>query len=129
MRHVFAFCLTLFFISECLAAGGPPIIVTKADNGRQITVRSGEAFQVRLEAPGGTGFLWKADPVDADYLEIVTEETTGSREADRTGGTVCTIWTIMAKKPGSANIIMRYYRPWEGRDKAADTFSVNLKIL
>ncbi len=111
------------------ACGGQEMVIVKKDNGREITVRNNDIFELQLESHGGTGYIWGFEVLITDYFEVLKEETKSESGTGMTGGPVTHIWTIRAKKPGTTEVSMSYYRPWEGKDKAADRFTVKLRIL
>ena len=38
------------------------------------------------------------------------------------------VWRFKAEKPGTTEIKMAYYRPWEGVGKTTDHFLIKLRI-
>lgn len=111
------------------AEGGDNVIVLqKADSGREVQVRSGDIVQIELSGAGGTGYWWYATRLDAQYVELVSEETSPSGDKKLMGGPVKGIWRLKAKAPGKTEVVMKYYRVWEGPEKAAEQFSVILSI-
>ncbi len=104
------------------------MIITGKDSGREITVNQGEIIQIELEAVGGTGYMWAVDAFDEEHLGIVHTETKSFFKEGLTGAPITYIWRLKAKRPGETAVIMLYYRPWEGKDKAADTFTIKLRI-
>ena len=111
------------------ACGGQKMVIVKKDNGKEITVRNNDIFELQLESHGGTGYIWGFEVLIPDYFEVLKEETMSESKKGMTGGPVMHIWTIRAKKPGTTEMSMSLYRPWEGKDKAADRFTVKLRIL
>ena len=111
------------------AAGNHMMRIKRNDNGKEITVSRGNLVEVSLESQGATGYLWRFDGIDADFIDVVREETAIESAPGLTGGPVIHTWTLLIKKEGATEIRMSYYRPWEGKDKAADTFTVRLRIL
>ena len=109
--------------------GGNKIVIAKKDNGREVTVRNNDIFELQLESHGGTGYTWGFEVLNPEYLEVMKEESKSESGTGMTGGTVTHIWTIRTKQPGTTDISMNFYRPWEGKDKAAESFTVKLVIL
>jgi len=105
----------------------PTVILQKGDHGKEITLKRGEVFEIRLEGTGGTGYGWYVRDLDTGHLDLLGEKTkVGS--AGRLGGPVLGLWTFRAKEPGNTEIAMDYYRPWEGIQKAAEHFRVRITI-
>jgi predicted secreted protein len=107
--------------------GGSVVILQKEDNGREVEVKPGDVIQVELNGSGGTGYWWYATKMDAKYAELVSEETKAPAEK-KPGGPVKGIWRIKVKGQGKTDLIMKYYRVWEGSGQAVDQFSVILDI-
>jgi predicted secreted protein len=103
------------------------VMLQKTDSGRQIEVKSGAAVQIELPGSGGTGYWWYVTRIDTKYAELVSEETKQLGER-KPGGPVQGIWLIKAKEPGRTEVVLKYYRVWEGPDKAEDQFSIILNI-
>ncbi len=108
--------------------GASVVILHKQDNGREVQVKAGDAIQVELEGAGGTGYWWYVTGLDAARLEVLSEETKAPSDKKLLGGPVTGVWRFKAKEPGKTQLIMKYYRVWEGPEKAADQFSVVLNI-
>lgn len=108
--------------------GGNVIILHKEDGGREVQVKSGDVIQVELQGAGGTGYWWYVSGLDAAHTELVSEETKAPSDKKLLGGPVKGIWRFKAKEPGRTELIMKYYRVWEGPGTAVDQFSVILNI-
>ena len=111
------------------ACGGQKMVIVKKDSGREITVRNNDSFELQLESHGGTGYIWGFEVLIPDYLEVLKEETKSESGTGIVGGPVTHNWTIRAKKSGTTEMSMSLHRPWEGKDKAAERFTVKLMIL
>ena len=103
------------------------VTLQKTDSGRQIEVSPGTAVRIELPGSGGTGYWWYVTRIDTRYAELVSEETKQLGER-KPGGPVQGIWLIKAKEPGRTEVVLKYYRVWEGPDKAEDQFSIILNI-
>jgi len=121
--------LTLFMIYLPPAKANQKMLISRNDNGREITLTSGDLVEISLESRGATGYLWSFTGLDPEYLEIVKEETTSESEDTVTGGPVTHIWTLRTRKNGLTEIRMSYTRPWEEKKAAADVFAIRLRIL
>ena len=108
--------------------GGNVVMLHKEDNGREVQVKSGDVIQVELDGAGGTGYWWYVTRIDAGYMELVSEETNPAADKKLLGGPVKGIWRFKAKGQGRTDLVMKYYRVWEGPEKAENQFSVILNI-
>ena len=107
--------------------GDSMVMLQKTDSGRQIEVKSGATVGIELSGSGGTGYWWYVTRIDTRHAEVVSEETKQVGEK-KPGGPVQGIWRIKAKEPGRTEVMLKYYRVWEGPDKAEDQFSIILNI-
>ena len=108
--------------------GANVVILQKEDSGREVVVKSGDVIQIELSGSGGTGYWWYVTKMDSKYAELVSEETKAPSDKKLLGGPTKGTWRFKAKEPGKTDLIMKYYRAWEGPEKAVDEFSVILNI-
>jgi predicted secreted protein len=127
--------LVLVFMAfgvQTWASGGnmekePDVILQKQDNGKEVTLNSGQVIQVQLEGMGGTGYWWYVQDLNRRYFDLLSEKTKSVSDG-RVGGPVLGLWTFRVKEPGATEIKMDYYRSWEGVAKAAEHFRVKMNI-
>lgn len=103
--------------------------LTQADSGKKITVKTGDLILIELTEQGATGYEWQFDDLDGQFFElkdIATEKVHG--EKDFTGAPVLKKWRLQAKKPGQAAIQLNYFRPWEDKSTAVQTFGLQVTI-
>jgi predicted secreted protein len=109
--------------------GGNVVILQKEDSGREVDIKSGDVIQIELSGSGGTGYWWYVTNLDKTRAEVVSEETKPALSDKKLlGGPTTGVWRFKAKEPGRAELIMKYYRVWEGPEKAEGQFSVILNI-
>lgn len=105
------------------------LVVTKADSGKEITVTCGDIIQIELVEQGATGYLWQFDDLDRQYFDLTNIETEKiHKEGGFTGAPVLKRWQLKAKKAGKITVHMYYFRPWEDKRKAADRFTLSVRI-
>ena len=111
-----------------IAGDGNVVILQKEDSGREVEVKSGDVIEIELSGSGGTGYWWYVTKINPKHTELVSEETRVPSDRKMLGGPTKGIWRFKAKEPGKTDLIMKYYRIWEGPDKAVDQFSAILDI-
>jgi len=128
--------VVLFFLALPLvvglsvAYGEETVIVTKAFNGREIKVRVGSMIQVELDQAGSAGYVWEIKDLDKKHFEAVSVETPEPPEKQElVGGPVKKTWLIRVTAQGKSQLRFIHARPWEGEEKAADTFVLKVRIL
>jgi predicted secreted protein len=102
--------------------------LSRQDSGRQITVKVDDVIEIELEAPGGTGYTWSFDGLPSDYFDLIEEETKAVAKPGLTGGPVLKNWKLKAKSKGTAIVKLNLYKAWEGKEKSADSFTLEVKI-
>ncbi len=110
------------------SVGNMTIFLGENDNNREITMTAGETIQIGLEETGATGYKWHVAKLDQAYLGIISEETKAGTER-KLGAPVMAYWKIRALKKGHTEILMLYYRSWEGPDKALSRYRLKVNIL
>ena len=111
-----------------VAGAEPKTVITQADNGKEIAVSEGEVFEVRLERSGGTGYSWEIVDPDETHLKVLSSTDTPLKQGRIVGGPLLTEWQVKALKAGNTKLKILLYRPWEGIEKAAERFQVNIQI-
>jgi predicted secreted protein len=104
------------------------VILHKQDNGRELQMKPGDVIQLELDGAGATGYWWHVTSLDPARLELLSEETNPSADKKLLGGPVRGVWRFKVKESGKTDLSMKYYRVWEGPEKAVDQFSVILDI-
>lgn len=81
-----------------------------SDNGKTITLKSGDTFTIRLDENPTTGYSWNMTADDG--LQIVNDRyIPGASQAIGSGG--YHEWTVKAVKNGTHKVSGVYKRPWE----------------
>jgi inhibitor of cysteine peptidase len=120
--------ITLLMLSQStLLAADATITVTKEQGGREIALKVGDILRIELPGRGGTGYSWLAEDTFAPYLKLVDQATQKVGER-RLGSPVIQVWRFRAEKPGTTEIKMAYFRPWEGVGQAKDRFLIKIRI-
>lgn len=124
------FVLIPFIFCISHSHGAETVVVDKAFNGREIKVMAGGSIRVELEELGAAGYAWAIKDLDKDHFEVVS---VGTKDAPQpgavTGAPVVKTWIISTKEKGMAVLKFLHYRPWEGEEKASDTFVLKVRIL
>jgi inhibitor of cysteine peptidase len=119
--------LVLLFPPAVMASDPATVTVTQAQHGRDLTLKVGSILEIELPGIGGTGYTWLEQAAGAPYLKLLDQTTRPDKEG-RMGGPVIQVWRFKAEKPGTTEIKMAYYRPWEGVATATDHFLIKLHI-
>jgi len=115
----------ILLVSLTLAMAPAPALGTYAgsDNGKAITVKSGETFTVKLDENPTTGYSWNMTV--GDGLKVVSDRYVANKTG-LIGSGGYHVWTIQATKAGTYQIKGVYKRPWEPLDRpGAEIFAVS----
>ena len=94
---------------------------------RNIRIKVGEVFTIRLEANETTGYTWRGNErFDRSYLEL-TGSPYSPDQPQRPGSGGEQLYTFRALQPGATRITLTYKRSWEATpsDKTV-VFSVRI---
>ncbi|MCX6004643.1 MAG: protease inhibitor I42 family protein [Chloroflexi bacterium] len=98
---------------------------------KDVTVKIGEKIVVTLPSnPGSTGFSWdqKAEIGDPQVLEQTKHETVPPTDTKMVGAAGTEVFTFRALQLGFSKVSLAYSRPWEGGEKGAWTFILNVTV-
>jgi len=101
-------------------------ILTSADNGRTVDLRVGAEAALRLPENPSTGYRWAVDAADWNLVAIEEGEYVSTSEMIGGGGEAR--WLIRAKAPGTTEIKLKRWRPWEGERSVVERYQVGLRI-
>ena len=122
------FIMVLMFALAALAGCNKGDAAYGADD-TAISVKSGEAFTISLEANLTTGYEWTAVVGDETVLVLDKSEYVADEAAEGVVGTGGTeVFTFNALKSGKTSIEMVYQQSWEPKeDDKHLTFNVTVK--
>jgi predicted secreted protein len=121
-------CLLILLGAVILAAAAEMPALQAQDSGREIQVKAGATVELSLLEQAGTGYQWEFDRLDEKHFKVVKTETRPLSAKPRIGGPVLQTWRLIATTPGESQLSLDYFRPWEGRAKAAKHFQVKVRI-
>jgi inhibitor of cysteine peptidase len=122
---VFLLAALIFFSAGC---GSKESTLTGADNGKAITVNTGETFLVKLEGNPSTGYTWETQDLDTTILEQVGEAAFESSNPSPVGAGGTLTLTFKALKPGVTTLTLFYHRSWEADVPPAETFTLQVTV-
>ncbi len=109
------------------------VAVDASYDGQSIQVPAGQLLVITLESNPTTGFRWQlSEPIDQGILALILSEYQPGEKARQNppipgaGGTE--VWTFEALAAAEITITMEYSRPWDGGEKAVQTFTLAVVI-
>ena len=100
-------------------------------NGQEVEIDVGKLLVITLESNPTTGFGWElAEPIDENLLTLVESgyEPGADAETGLVGAGGTEVWSFETLATGGTTITMEYSRPWDGGEKAAETFEVTVTV-
>jgi predicted secreted protein len=123
-----AACLLILLGGVTLPAASEVTALQAKDAGQEIRVKAGAIIELSLKEQAGTGYRWEFDRLDSQHFELLQTATRPLAEKHRVGGPVLQTWRLKAKNPGESRLTLDYLRPWEGKGKAVQHFTVKVII-
>ena len=117
MRHLARTPIVLALVLALVAACGSSIsgVYSDSNTGDEITIDSGERFELRLESNPSTGYLWILDensPMDLIEFESMTHEPFETTD-DVVGAAGMDVFTFKAAKEGAGILRLEYIRSFD----------------
>ncbi|MDY7018579.1 MAG: protease inhibitor I42 family protein [Chloroflexota bacterium] len=119
-------------ISLCLfgcSSAPKSVSVDASYDGKEVELGVGDSLLVTLESNSTTGFSWELAKIsDETVLKQIHQKYEGPGSGAPPGAGGQEVWTFKAFKDGTSSISMEYSRPWEGGEKAAETFNLTVIV-
>lgn len=123
---VMSFFMVMALFSGCGAKGAN---LTKADNGKQITVKSGDVITLTLNSNPTTGYSWQV--MEIDNAVLVQQGDPEYKQASGTEGLVGAggMETFRFETVGAGETMLElgYMRPWESV-QPLETYSIQVIV-
>jgi inhibitor of cysteine peptidase len=119
----------LFVLVAFAAIASATTTLSAADDGKEVTVPVNATFAIELDEQGSTGYGWDFDELDRSSVDVLDVTTTPKSKASLVGAPVVKVWTLKAKKAGTTDLKLLYFRSWEGRGTAVKAFRIQLRIV
>ena len=130
MRAMSIILVLALFIGFSLCDAAETVVVDKTFNGREIKVRADSMIQIELEQAGAAGYMWENQDLDKKHFELVSVKTQEPPEKlGLVGAPIIKTWLIIVKEKGRSELRFIHFRPWEGKEKAADKFALKVRIF
>ena len=139
--RIFVLCVVLVMpvlLLACAPAAKAEVTVTvscdkfskQANIVQDVNGLIGNKIVVTLCSNPTTGFQWaeKAQIGNPQVLEQRSYNYIAPTNTGMVGAPGDSVWTFEAMQPGISVINLEYSRPWEGGEKAVQTFKLNVTI-
>ena len=110
-------------------APAEPLQVDESQDGKEVEITTDQLLVVILESNATTGFQWElAELTNEATLEYVEDKYNAPEATGLVGAGGTEEWTFRPLNEGTSTISMEYSRPWEGGEKAVETFTLTVVI-
>ena len=106
------------------AFGNNMTSLTEADNDRTLDLAVGDTVRISLPENATTGYRWAIDRLDDDVIEASGSDPHYPADTPGSGGRMA--FTFRPKKSGSGEIVLKYWRHFEGDASVQKRFRVRL---
>jgi predicted secreted protein len=97
------------------------------DDGRTIHVRRSELVLIRLRSNPSTGNNWHIEELDTDVVLPLCNAFVPD-DPDLFGSPGDLKWFFQAESAGETDLVLKYYRIWEGPDSASKTLHLRFVV-
>ena len=100
-------------------------------NGQAVEIDAGTLLIITLESNPTTGFGWQlSEPIDESLVALIENRYEPGENAEQgmIGAGGSEVWTFEALTNGVTKISLEYSQPWEGGEKAVQTFEITVTI-
>jgi inhibitor of cysteine peptidase len=128
--HAAPWLLPVALLLACCAssASAATKTVTDKDKGAQISLKTGDTLEVRLEANPTTGYMWYLEPQSTPILKLTGQTQTEPPQNGMVGQPVFQIFKFQPRSSGSGVLLMHYVRSWEKPKPDDKQFDLHVTI-
>ena len=108
-------------------AGCGIVCLDESDDGQTIHLRQGELVLARLRSNPSTGYDWHLEELDAEVVRSLCSAFVPDHP-DLLGSAGDGMWFFQAESTGTTDLVLKYYRIWEGPDTAIKTFHLRFVV-
>jgi inhibitor of cysteine peptidase len=101
--------------------------LTRADNGKFITMQVNDLLGVSLDENPTTGFQWALDSGGGDWVKLQASEYI-TAAGSGVGGGGQRVLTFKAQRAGTGRLQLKLWREWEGEPSIVERFTVTLQV-
>jgi len=87
-------------------------IITEADKGGEVRLKTGDRLELRLKSNPSTGYLWSVQPGSTPLLKLLRQSQTKAAEPG-VGRPIMQVFIFDAHRRGAGNLLLHYARSWE----------------
>lgn len=129
LRKFNSIILTLALLAACAPAAPSATVLTEANNGQTIQLKTGSSLSIALISNPTTGFQWTIDQIDPTQLKPLGDpDYTTDCPSGLVGCGGTQTFHFSATGAGQSQLRLIYHRTFETNMAPAQTFSVMINI-
>ena len=106
---------------------------SQASQSGTIEAKVGETFELMLCSNPTTGYQWEdpaviSNPAVLEQVSTAFVEPTVNADSQLVGAPGIQSWSFKALSAGTAQVLFTYSQPWEGGDKGAWSYTLNVTV-
>ena len=102
-------------------------VITDADKGGEIRLKTGDRLELRLKSNPSTGYMWYVQAKSTPLLKLVHQSQTEATEPG-VGRPVFQVFEFEATRTGDGALQLHYVRPWEKPTPDDERFEIHVLI-
>ncbi len=118
--------VALLIVGCACAIRGKTVLLDESDNDTRVMLYVGDTLTVKLKSNVTTGYSWSPAALPASLEQLENKNELG--KSGKVGEAGFQTFSFKAAESGEAQILMRYFRPFEKDKPAAKTFRVSVSI-
>jgi inhibitor of cysteine peptidase len=115
------------FASDGSDASPAAVTLTEADQGRAISVNTGDEIAIRLDSNPTTGYEWAVAALDEQRITYLTSNYEAPKNGMVGQGGTQEL-RFRATGAGESTLALKYWRSWEGDASIVEQFSVTIRV-
>jgi predicted secreted protein len=102
-------------------------VVTDADKGGDVQLKTGDTLEVRLSSNPSTGYMWYVHPKSTALLRLTGQTQTEPTEPG-VGRPIVQVFTFQPKRTGDGILLLHYVRSWEKPALGEEQFTLHVVV-
>jgi inhibitor of cysteine peptidase len=98
----------------------------EAAHGQTIDLAVGDELTIRLAENPTTGYRWDVRSRASTVCDLASDEYEAPKPTPGAGGVH--VWAFRATRPGAAELLLVYRRPWDEPSEPEKTFAVRIRV-
>ena len=119
----------VFLVLACRQqmAFAAPRVITDADKGGTVQLKTGDILEVHLKSNPTTGYMWYVHPKSTTLLKLIGQSQTQATEPG-VGRPIIQIFEFQPQGAGDGVLLLHYVRSWEKPVPDEEQFDLHVSI-